>query len=56
MQEKVVKTNFKSELYDSLSPQGQVVADIIEDVVNVATEKIKEKALEAVEKIVTKKK
>ena len=56
VQEKVVKTNSKSELYDSLSPQGQVVADIIEDVVHVATEKIKEKALVAVEKIVTKKK
>lgn len=55
-QGRIAQKSSKMERYDALSPGGQMIADAAEVLVNAASEKIKEKALETIEKIVTKKK
>lgn len=55
-QGRIAQKNSKMERYEALSPGGQMIADVAEVLVNATSEKIKEKALDTLEKIVTKKK
>lgn len=51
-----VRNSTKSERYDALSPEGKKIADAAEVLINTAARKITEKALDALDRIATKKK